>query len=90
MGHRRHAGRCCGVERFGTKMIRVDIPVEGDPIANGWETAFYSGSSLFSYRLADEETVMRANGKRSEPARVTYRPDPDELDDEQGDDIFGN
>jgi hypothetical protein len=85
MGHRRHAGRCCEVERFGAKMLRVDIPVKGDPLANGWESAFYTGSSLFSYRLTDEATVMKANRGYSEPARLSYRStdsdDPD-LDDE--------
>ena len=60
-GHRRHAGRAREDERFGAKMLRIDVPVKGDPTANGWETHWYGGSSIFSYTLTDEESVMRIN-----------------------------
>src|SRR5262245_27077873 len=86
-GHRKHAGRTREEERFGAKMLRVDVPVKGDPEANGWESHFYGGSSIFSYTLTDEASVMRLN-KPYEPAS-TYRlpaphdePDPSDLDDE--------
>ena len=39
MGHRRHWGRTRQEERFGAKMIRVDIPVKGDPAVHGWTSA---------------------------------------------------
>jgi hypothetical protein len=46
-GHRRHAGRVAEVERFGAKLLRVDVPKGGD-FANGWTTHFYGGSAIFS------------------------------------------
>ena len=32
MGHRTHWGRSREEERFGAKMLRIDVPVKGDPI----------------------------------------------------------
>lgn len=86
-GHRKHAGRTREEERFGAKMLRVDVPIKGDPDANGWESHYYGGSSLFSYTPTDEASVMRLN-KPYEPASA-YRlpapvdePDPTDDDDE--------
>ena len=66
-GHRRHIGRAREEERFGAKMLRIDVPLKGDPDANGWETHWYSGGSIFSYTLTDEASAMRGN-KPWEPA----------------------
>ena len=30
MGFRKHHGRISEVERFGSKMLRVDVPIDGD------------------------------------------------------------
>lgn len=88
MGHRSHWGRAREVERFGAKMIRVDVPIKGDPAVNGWETHFYGGSAIFSYTPTDEASVMRAN-KPYEPA-ARYRlpaPEPErDIEVEDGDD----
>lgn len=43
-GHRKHAGRTREEERFGAKMLRIDVPIDGDP-AKGWTTIYYGGSS---------------------------------------------
>lgn len=76
-GHRKHAGRTREEERFGAKMLRIDVPNKGDPTANGWATHWYGGASLFSYTLTDEDSVMRANKPYEPPTR--YRlPAPDE------------
>jgi len=84
MGHRKHAGRVREVERFGTKLMRVDVPIDGDP-AKGWETHFYPGTALFSYTPTDEASVMRANKPYEPPAR--YRlAGPDDHNDEDYDD----
>lgn len=81
-GHRRHAGRTREEERFGAKMLRVDIPNEADPDAKGWTTHYYGGSSIFSFSLSDRATVMRANKPYAPPARLSYRePDDGERDD---------
>ena len=81
MGHRSHAGRCREVERFGTKLIRVDVPIKGDPAAYGWKTHFYPGTALFSYTPTDETSVMREN-KPYERAAVTRLPPPDNGQDD--------
>lgn len=81
--------RCAGgcPDAIGAKMLRVDVPIKGDPDANGWESHYYGGSSLFSYTPTDEASVMRLN-KPYEPASA-YRlpapvdePDPTDDDDE--------
>lgn len=73
-GHRRHAGRTREEERFGAKMLRIDIPVKGDPATSGWQTHYYGGSSIFSFALSDEATVMRANKPYESASRLTYSP----------------
>lgn len=72
-GHRRHAGRTREEERFGAKLLRIDIPNKGAPDENGWTTIYYGGSSIFSFALATEEAVMRANKPYEAPARLSYR-----------------
>ena len=85
-GHRSHAGRAREEERFGAKMLRIDVPIKGDAAANGWETHWYGGSSIFSFTLTDEDSVMRSNRPYESPSR--YRlPPPDEPElDESADD----
>jgi len=85
-GHRRHAGRVREEERFGTKMLRIDVPVKGDPIANGWETHWYGGSSIFSFALTNEDTVMRANKPYASPSRFLAPPEDEPEDDDTFDD----
>ena len=46
-GHRRHSGRVREEERFGAKMLRIDVPNQGDPAAHGWTTHLYGGSAIF-------------------------------------------
>jgi hypothetical protein len=95
MGHRTHWGRVREEERFGTKMLRVDVPsierkpaeVEGgEPIAIfTWSTHYYGGASIFSFTLTDEATVMKRNTPYEPPHRLTYReqaePDFSEVDE---------
>ena len=85
-GHRRHAGRIREEERFGAKMLRVDVPTEGDP-AKAWATHFYGGAAIFSVSLSDMATVMRINAPATPPYRLrapsTPDPEPeDEIDDD--------
>lgn len=84
-GHRRHAGRACEEERFGTKMLRIDVPKEGDAAANGWTTHYYTGGSIFSYSLTDEATAIRMNKPWVRPSPVSLPP-PDADQDDDGDD----
>jgi hypothetical protein len=80
-GHRRHAGRVCEVEKFGTKLLRIDIPTDGD-FAKGFTTHFYGGSSIFSFSPCDLAMVQKVNKPYDAAGRLTYRePEPDEIDD---------
>lgn len=65
MGHRRHAGYVRDVERFGAKLLRIDI-YQGDA-KEPRETVFYSGSALFSLRATDEATARRISAPYSPP-----------------------
>src|SRR5947209_6079312 len=71
-GHRSHAGRTREEERFGAKLLRIDIPNKGKPDEHGWTTIYYGGSSIFSFSLATEEAVMKANKPYASPARLSY------------------
>lgn len=86
-GHRKHAGRIREEERFGAKMLRIDIPRKGDPEANGWDTHWYGGASLFSMTLTDEATALRANKPYEPPARYSL-PAPDDEDSDDDDQPF--
>ena len=87
MGHRRHWGRTRQEERFGAKMIRVDIPVKGDPAMHGWTTHYYGGASIFSLTMTDEATVMEQN-KPYEPRSRLRLPAPVvEVDDDEDSDL---
>ncbi|MCG8595633.1 MAG: hypothetical protein MI785_14895 [Kiloniellales bacterium] len=57
MGHRRHAGLCEEVQRFGSTMLRIDVYRTGD--AAPVQTFFYGGSAIFSYSLCTESDARR-------------------------------
>lgn len=86
MGHRSHWGRTREEERLGAKMLRVDVPIKGDPQAHGWATHYYGGASIFSFSLTDEETV-RTRNKPYEPAARYRLPAPVSDDDVPASDI---
>jgi hypothetical protein len=71
-GHRRHVGRVLEVDRFGAKLLRIDVPNEGD-FAKGFVSHFYGGSSIFSFTNTDLETVKKVNARR-ETAPGVYTP----------------
>lgn len=85
MGHRRHAGRVREEERFGAKMLRIDVPNQGNPEDHGWQTMYYGGSSIFSFALTDEETAMRMNKPYEPPSRMRLAaPEPSNEEDDEG------
>lgn len=77
-GHRKHAGKIQEVERFGAKMLRVDVPEKGD-FASGFVSHFYGGGSIFSLTNTDLATVERIN-KPYVPAGRYSLPAPDHDD----------
>lgn len=75
MGHRRCVGRVMEVERYGAKMLRIDIPKNGD-FANGFVTQFYGGASIFCETPTTLEMVQREN-RWSEPEGLLTLPSPE-------------
>jgi len=73
-GHRCHWGRTREEERFGAKMLRIDVPIKGDVAANGWATFYYGGSAIFSFTLTDEVTAVRQNKPWEPPSRLSLPP----------------
>jgi hypothetical protein len=85
MGHRQHWGRCCEQERFGLKMLRVDIPIGGAPEVKGSESHFYQGTALYGYTPTTMEAVLKANrpyvsAYLAQPR--AYEPEPDDPDED--------
>jgi hypothetical protein len=80
MGHRTHWGRARQEERFGAKMLRIDVPNKGDPAAHGWSTHYYGGASIFSFTLTDEATVIARNKPYEPPSRLSL-PAPEDDED---------
>lgn len=84
MGHRSHWGRSREVEKFGTKMIRIDVPIDGDPIVKGWKTHHYGGPAIFCHTPTDEATVMRENKPYERPSRLRLEyHEPHHVDDDE-------
>ena len=92
MGYHRCAGRIFEVERFGAKLLRVDIPI-GDDV---WATEFFGGSAIYRIRHCSEEIARQTATSLGDPrpspprppaAALTYRPptepEPEPLDDER-------
>ncbi|MBN9459014.1 MAG: hypothetical protein J0I54_20470 [Bosea sp.] len=88
-GHRRHVGRVREEERFGTKMLRIDIPkVDYETQAiTGFSSHYYGGASIFSMTPTDETSAIRVNRGYAPPSR-TALPAPAESPDEDQDDDF--
>lgn len=82
-GHRRHVGRAMEVERFGSKLIRIDVPKLGPGEGEiAWSSHFYGGSAIFSYTPTDEKTVMNyAERVRATPPAIPYRDHGQSMDE---------
>jgi|SRR5882672_1975919 len=84
-GQRQHFGFAREEERYGSKMIRIDVPVNGDRERTVWETHWYGPAAIFGVRLTDAVTVFEANKSRVAPGRMLLgRPvDHDHHDDDE-------
>lgn len=74
MGHVRIAGLVTEVEKFGSKLGRVDVP-NGD----SFTTQFFNGSSVYRLTPTTEE-IARAAARSSQPSPV-YRWELPKLSD---------
>lgn len=77
-GHRRHYGRISEVEKFGTKMLRVDVPAatEAPLLGEGerFDTFLYGGGSIFSLTPMTEESARKwAESDRPKPFQPLTR-----------------
>lgn len=73
MGHRQRAGLVKDVEMFGTKMLRIDIPVNAETTI----TEFYGGSAVYALRPCSEDVVREHNKRATDPRPVKpieFRP----------------
>jgi hypothetical protein len=82
MGHRTRWGRARLEERYGVKMLRIDVPVDGDPNANGWTTHYYGGPAIFSITLSDEAMCLARNKPFEPPSRLRLESRADPADAE--------
>lgn len=78
-GHRRLAGRIMEVEKYGTKLLRIDIPKDGK-FESGFTSQMYGGASIFSLTPCDLATVERANKPYEPPRGIIYETSEDEVD----------
>lgn len=87
-GHRKHYGRISEVERFGAKMLRVDVPIAPPaPLldqAERFETFVYGGGAIFSVTPMTEEAARRWLAQ-NRPAYLLGRlpPGEDEFEEEE-------
>ena len=86
MGHVCHVGRVLEVEKFGSKMARVDVPhLDAEGKLARWQTHWFNGSAVYRLTPTDEATVMRRAFKPP-PAIGRYHHLPDDVDVEQDED----
>lgn len=89
-GHRKHYGRIKEVDRFGAKMLRVDVPTRSSAPLLGedeqFETFIYGGSAIFSLTPMTEEAARKwAEAERPKPYRPLGRLPAPGLDDDDDD-----
>ena len=85
MGHRRRAGRIAEADRFGAKLLRVDVPIDPDLLRPcEFVTEFYGGSAIYALRPCSEEVARAAAKAIGDPrpvAPASYRVEHQDLDD---------
>lgn len=67
MGHLKVAGYITEEKRFGTELMRVDIPADGE---GEFVTRYFSGSALYSVTPCSE-VIARAFAARNKPRPVS-------------------
>lgn len=71
-GHRRHAGRIRAEQKFGTEMLRIDVPQfagADQPEPSEWVTHWYGAAAVFSITLTNQKTVEKINRPYGLPGR---------------------
>ena len=94
MGFRQTVGKVSEAEVYGTKMLRLEVPVFGAKKTNGtapteFVTRFCGGPSLYQVTPLDEEVALHMARDQSDPrpARpVSFRLTHEEEDEPSGGD----
>lgn len=71
MGFRKTVGRVSEVETYGTKMLRLDVPVIGaDGKPSEFVTRFCGGPSLYQVTPLDEELALDMAKRQDDPRPI--------------------
>lgn len=81
-GHRQHWGRIREVEKFGTKLLAIDVPKTDAPDAP-FRTHLYGGGAIFSVTPTDEATAR----KKNKPWAPSYVELPSADGDDEGENL---
>ena len=85
-GHRKHYGRISEVERFGAKMLRIDVPLAPAAPLLGedekFESFVYGGGAIFSLTPMTEEAARKWAAQAGRSYGVVSRLPPPEYDAE--------
>jgi hypothetical protein len=90
MGFRKTVGRVREVEQYGTKMLRLDVPVFADgKVTEEYVTRFCGGPSLYQVTPLSEEVAIDAARRQGDPRPVkpTQYQIEDQSDDQSDDDF---
>lgn len=64
MGHRQVAGQVREVDRYGTRMLRIDTPaIDGQPAT----THYYAGGAIYGEHPCDQATAERLAAQLYQP-----------------------
>lgn len=87
MGFRQTVGKISEVENYGTKMLRLDVPVfSGAADPSEFVTRFCGGPSLYQVTPMDEATAIDMARRQADPRPVkpvAYQIEDHSADDEE-------
>jgi hypothetical protein len=83
MGFRRTVAKVREVEMFGTKMLRMDVPI-GDTLDGEFTTRFAGGPSLYQVTPLSDEVALDSVKRQGDPRPV--KPTSYQVEDHSDDD----
>src|ERR1700728_3218806 len=90
MGFRKTVGKVCEVETYGTKMLRLDVPVfDGsgpDAPIKEFVTRLCGGPSLYQVSPLDESLAIDMAKRQADPRPV--QPTAYQIEDKRADPMF--
>lgn len=88
MGFRKTVGRVREVEQYGTKMLRLDVPVfaADGKVTEEYVTRFCGGPSLYQVTPLSEEVAIDAARRQGDPRPI--KPTQYQIEDQSAADKF--